>query len=90
MTHYSLFVYDSLQARPVDRLDDAIFVLKSVIHSLEVMSALFVTFACLREFFVDGTLSHMNVVMLAVHTYFNVWLRIKGGWTKFLLRQVCV
>lgn len=88
MTHYALFLYDSLQPCPVDSLDDIIFILKAVVHSLEVISALFVIFAGLREFFVDGSWSPMNIAMLSVHSYFNVWLRIKGGWQKFLLRQV--
>ena len=35
-----------------------------------------------------GHWSVLNSVVLAVHCYFNVWLRIKRGWRSFLLRQV--
>ena len=44
----------------------------------------------MRDFWHDESWSHLSVAMLAGHTYFNVYLRIRGGWTKFLLRQRAV
>ena len=35
-----------------------------------------------------GHWSFLNSIVLVVHCYFNVWVRIKNGWRAFLLRQV--
>ena len=96
-------------------------IIKSAIHVLELVSALFVVgagfkvskfgFKCrsnhlqpnisLNQLYCNldqcnvyfqeawtGHWSVLNSVVLAVHCYFNVWIRIKNGWRSFLLRQV--
>merc|ERR1712018_722012 len=88
--HYVLYLMDSFRKEePLESLDDYIYYLKSIVHSLEVMSALFVVCAGIKEA-VSGHWSLLNSVVLVVHCYFNVWIRIKSGWSSFLMRQAAV
>lgn len=73
--HYGLFLFDSLQAEPVEGLDDVIYYLKAVIHGMELLSALFVVGAGFKEAY-NGNWSVLNSFILIIHCYFNVWLRI--------------
>jgi hypothetical protein len=87
LIHYILYLYDSSRSEPMESLDDYVYYLKSAVHSLELLSALFVVCAGLKEA-ATGHWSLLNSVVLVVHCYFNVWIRIKSGWSSFLLRQV--
>ena len=72
-----------------DSIDDCVYYLKSSVHILELISALFVVCAGLKEA-ATGHWSFLNSVVLIVHCYFNVWVRIKNGWKAFINRQVCI
>merc|ERR1719367_2327035 len=87
--HYCLYLYDSKRSEPLESLDDVVYYLKSIIHALELVSALFVVGAGFKEAWI-GQWSVLNSVVLTVHCYCNVWLRIKKGWNSFLLRQAAV
>jgi len=90
LIHYMLYLYDSFRSSdPLDSLDDWVFYLKSAVHALELISALFVVCAGIKEA-ATGHWSFLNSIVLVVHCYFNVWVRIKNGWRAFLLRQAAV
>ena len=86
--HYFLFLYDSFQSEPLECLDTVVFYLKASIHSLELISALFIVGAGAKEAYTSDRVDPINLLILAAHTYSNVWLRIRKGWSKFMLRQV--
>ena len=83
-----LFLYDSFQSEPLECLDTVVFYLKASIHSLELISALFIVGAGAKDAYTSDEVDPVNILILAAHTYSNVWLRIRKGWTKFMLRQV--
>lgn len=85
--HYLLYLYDSFRDDPMESIDDVVYYLKSVVHALELISALFVVCAGIKEA-TTGNWCLINSVVLIVHCYFNVWVRIKSGWRSFLSRQV--
>ena len=87
MIHYALYVYDSHRDEPLESLDDIVYYLKAVIHSLELISALFVVGAGIKDGF-SGDWSLLHSLVLSVHCYFNVLIRIKKGWRSFIMRQV--
>ena len=79
--------HDSFRNETLESIDDYIYYLKSMVHAAELISALFVVCAGLKEA-TTGHWSLLNSVVLLIHCYFNVWVRIKSGWRSFLLRQV--
>ena len=87
LIHYALYLYDSFRNETLESIDDYIYYLKSMVHAAELISALFVVCAGLKEA-TTGHWSLLNSVVLLIHCYFNVWVRIKSGWRSFLLRQV--
>ena len=87
LVHYCLYLYDSFRRETLESIDDYVYYLKSIVHASELISALFVVCAGLKEA-ATGHWSLINSVVLLVHCYFNVWIRIKSGWRSFLLRQV--
>ena len=87
LVHYCLYLYDSFRSETLESIDDYVYYLKSIVHASELISALFVVCAGLKEA-ATGHWSLINSVVLLVHCYFNVWIRIKSGWRSFLLRQV--
>jgi hypothetical protein len=46
--HYALYLYDSHRSEPMESLDDVVYYLKATIHSLELISALFVVGAGIK------------------------------------------
>ena len=89
LVHYALYLYDSFGPDNLESIDDYVYYLKSLVHTLELLSALFVVCAGLKEAS-TGHWSLLNTLVLLVHCYFNVWVRIKSGWRTFLLRQAAV
>jgi len=71
----------------MESLDDVVYYLKAAIHGLELISALFVVGAGIKDGF-SGDWSILHSLVLSVHCYFNVWIRIKKGWRSFIKRQV--
>jgi hypothetical protein len=49
--HYALYLYDSHRSEPLESLDDVVYYLKASIHSLELISALFVVGAGIKDGF---------------------------------------
>ena len=87
MIHYALYLYDSHRDEPMESLDEVVYNLKAAIHGLELISALFVVGAGIKDGF-SGDWSILHSLVLSVHCYFNVWIRIKKGWRSFIMRQV--
>ena len=80
MFHISPFLYNYFHKK-------LLTVSYKTILNVELISALFVVCAGIKEA-ATGHWSFLNSIVLVVHCYFNVWVRIKNGWRAFLLRQV--
>ena len=80
MFHISPFLYNYFHKK-------ILTVSYKTILNVELISALFVVCAGIKEA-ATGHWSFLNSIVLVVHCYFNVWVRIKNGWRAFLLRQV--
>ena len=87
LVHYGMYLSNSFRSETLESINDYVYYLKSIVHASELISALFVVCAGLKEA-ATGHWSLINSVVLLVHCYFNVWIRIKSGWRSFLLRQV--
>lgn len=80
---HALFVYDGMHEDSVG-LDDVVYVTRACTKLLELLVSLFVVVASVYESStVKWNLS--NSMILAVHTYCNVYRRIRAGWRSFLL-----
>merc|ERR1719376_1814406 len=81
-----------MRETPMDSLDDVVYHLKSGMAAVELLSALFVMRAGLGESWTAGAgnWSFVNIVIIILHFYFNILLRIINGWQSFRARQAAV
>lgn len=84
---YSLFIYDSyVKLKPWEELDDIVYYCRATVRILEFFVAVSVVTAGIVES-LSGNWNMLNSTILAVHCYFNVWVRFQSGWKSFLLRR---
>lgn len=86
---YVLFIYDAIRARPMTGLDDVVYYAKAATRTLEFLVAVFVVAYGIRET-VFGDWSLVNTLILIIHCYCNVWLRLQSGWKSYLQRREAV
>ena len=86
---YWLFLYDAWRMEPWEKLDDIIYYIRSTVCTLEVFVAIFVVVYGLKESLFGGW-SWVNSVILLIHCYFNVWVKLQNGWKSFLQRREAV
>ncbi|PNF39630.1 RING finger protein 145 [Cryptotermes secundus] len=89
---YGLFMYDVLQKDSGwEALDDIVYITRAIIHVTEFLVAVLVVGSGIRDSVLlsaEGhTWSWLNGSILAVHCYYNVFLRLQSGWQSFLLRR---
>ena len=86
---YWLFLYDAWRSEPWERLDDIVYYIRSTVCTLELLVAVFVVVYGVKES-LFGEWSWINSVILLIHCYFNVWVKLQNGWKSFLLRREAV
>lgn len=82
---YCLLTYDAICSENWPGLDDVIYYSRATTRVFEFMVALFVVGAGLKET-LSGQWTLMNIIVLMIHCYFNVFQRLQQGWKSFLLR----
>ncbi|XP_003744587.1 RING finger protein 145-like [Galendromus occidentalis] len=86
LTVHCIFVYDGIVDDGTTDLDDVVYYARAVIKVLEFIVALCVVAAGVHENF-SGKWNMANIVILVIHTYFNVYQRMQAGWKSFLSRH---
>ncbi|XP_069779597.1 RING finger protein 145-like isoform X2 [Narcine bancroftii] len=86
---YCLFLVENLQREPIEDMEDVIYYVNSGCRVLEFLVAVCVV-ACGGLESVLGEWSWMGASVIIVHSYFNVWLRARAGWSSFLLRREAI
>lgn len=86
---YALFVYDLKSLNKLEQLDDWVYYLNAVSNSLEFSSAFLVLSFGVWDVF-HGSWSIFGLVVIVIHTYYNVWLTARNGWKVFLSRRTAV
>ena len=82
---YCLLTYDALCAENWPGLDDVLYYSRATTRVFEFLVAVFVVGAGIKET-LAGQWTLMNIVVLIIHCYFNVFQRLQQGWKSFLLR----
>lgn len=86
---YSLFLYDALRENSWESLDDIVYYAKATTRVLEfIVAVIVVAYGIIETVFGDWDMT--NSVILSVHCYFNVWLRLQTGWKNYTLRRQAV
>ncbi|XP_028390946.1 RING finger protein 145-like [Dendronephthya gigantea] len=86
---YALFVYDLKSLNKLEQLDDWVYYLNAVSKSLEFLSAFLVLSFGVWDV-IQGSWSIFGLVVIVIHTYYNVWLTATNGWKVFLSRRTAV
>ncbi|XP_015278224.1 PREDICTED: RING finger protein 145-like [Gekko japonicus] len=83
---YALFMIETFQEAPVEKMDEIVYYVNAVSRVLEFLVAVCVVAYGTWES-VFGEWSWMGASVIIIHSYFNVWLRAQSGWRSFLLRR---
>ena len=86
---YALFLYDAKCNNSWENLDDIVYYTKATTRTLEFIVAVIVVGYGITET-LSGDWDATNSVILCVHCYFNVWLRLQTGWKNYMLRRQAV
>uniref|UniRef100_A0A4W3J7E2 Zmp:0000000662 n=1 Tax=Callorhinchus milii TaxID=7868 RepID=A0A4W3J7E2_CALMI len=83
---YVLFMTEDLRQDSAESIDDVIYYVNSGCCVLEfVVAVCVVGYGAAESLW--GEWSWMGASVIVVHSYFNVWLRARSGWSSFLLRR---
>ncbi|OQR75113.1 synoviolin-like, partial [Tropilaelaps mercedesae] len=85
MSVHTLFIYDGLHGRGVD-LDDFLYMARALTKTLELLVSLLAVGVGAYDSS-TGEWNPANLSILVVHTYCNIYRRIRVGWRSFLLRR---
>uniref|UniRef100_A0A914C5S4 RING-type domain-containing protein n=1 Tax=Acrobeloides nanus TaxID=290746 RepID=A0A914C5S4_9BILA len=84
---YFLTCAENRSPEPWERFDDLIFLCKILTRFVELALALFVVFYGGYTSITTGQWTVVSVVVLVVHTYFNVWRRVHSAFLSIKARQ---
>lgn len=85
---YFLTNAENRSTEPWERFDDLVFLCKILTRLVELALAIFVVLYGGYTSIAIGQWTVVSVVVLAVHTYFNVWRRIHSAFLSIKARQV--
>ena len=74
---YFLHIAENKSESPWERFDDLIFSCRILTHFAELLLALFVVFYGIYTSFVLGKWTVFSFLVLFIHSYFNVWRKLK-------------
>merc|ERR1719348_35150 len=85
---YFVFLWDSSLPQPSPHTDDYVYYVKATTKTLEVLLAL----VLVSEGFYDSVFAEqewnlLNNIVLGVHCYFNIYMRVSQGWACYLQRR---
>ena len=82
---YLLYVYESLQTRVWEALDDYVYFINGTCKVFEFVVISAVLFYRVCDFSLEWTL--FQVVMAILHLYFNIWTPAREGWLSLKQRH---